>query len=300
MPDLSIVSPEITSYYGVPLQVKRRAISIAQSQDPTIEFQFLDNKGNPVDLTPYCDPEAGCVELRIREAISTKGDDIFVVDADITDAENGIVETTIPAKVGHNPGVYMAEFGVFKQSADPPDICPGDVPLVFTNKIYLWVDRGLFGCPEFPQGGPPNIDDIKLFLRDNAPEENLLLEDFEFDLADLCIATALSVRYWNEAQPPVASGFTTITYPTSLYWTQAIAGYMFLMAANRYRRNRLPYQAGGLAVNDQDREQQYLTAGLQLIKDYREWVKMKKVQINCEMAITSAGSGYGLYYFFNN
>jgi len=311
--DPSQISPVMTAFYGVQLQTKRRGILISQGQSATIQFQMLDRVGNPVDITQFVDdpddpgtPLDDHVELHIREAMDARPENILTVACTVTDMANGLIECTAPADVVNNPGVYLAEFGVYKAGpltdvtgAGPAVQCPDLPDLAFTNQAFVWVDRGLFGCPTHPAGGPPNVEEIRLFIRDNAPEENLLLEDFEFDLADMCEAAVMAVRYWNEAQPPIDLMFNTVTYPAKFWWIHAISGYLFLFAAQRFRRNTLPYQAGGLAVNDQDKEAPYTNIGLNLIRDYREWVKMKKAQINAESAITAAGSSYSLHYMFN-
>lgn len=277
---LNNISPIVTQLYEIPLPTKRRAAAIVQGQAATITFQFLDGTGNPVNLTAY-DPIT--VNVNIREVIKTQVTDIFSVPCTIIDEPTGMVSFAVPSGVFSNPGTYLAEFGVFDINSN----------LLFTNKVYLWVDRGLFGVPNCPNAGPPTIDEIRLFIRDNAPEENFMLDDFEFDLAEICQAAELGVRYWNTAQPPIGIFFNTTNYAVRDRWLGFIAGQMFMVAAHRFRRNQLQYQAGGMTVDDQNKYQQYQQVGMAMIQDYKEWVKQKKVQLNCEMAITSYGSAYG-------
>jgi hypothetical protein len=87
--------------------------------------------------------------------------------------------------------------------------------------------------------------------------------------------------------------FDTRNYCIRHKWLQYIAGHLFLTAAHRFRRNHLPYQAGGIAIDDQNKFQLYDQIGMMLTQEYKEWVKQKKVQINCQLAITSQGSAYG-------
>ena len=56
---------------------------------------------------------------------------------------------------------------------------------------------------------------------------------------------------------------------------------MFI-AANRYRRNSLQYNAGGLQVDDQNKFQQYDAAGAQLWAAYQQWVAQSKHARNTE------------------
>ncbi len=300
-PDL--VHPSITQLYGVPLPTKRRALSIDQGQAAVVNFIFLDNTGNPVDLTPYalaCDSDDGpqgpqdCVDYlvvgKIREVISNATNDIHTVACDVIDAETGLIQFQPDQFVIDNPGIYSAEFATYKPADSEGS--NGVVSIAFTNKCFIWVDRGLFGTPKYAFAGPPTFDEVRLFIRDNAPEENLLLDDFEFDLAEICHGAEQAVRYWNEAQPPINLYFSTLNYPIRHQWMKAIAGHMFMTAAHRFRRNHLPYQAGGLSVDDQNKFQQYDQIGMAMWKDYQEWVKNKKVQLNCEGAITTSFSPY--------
>lgn len=296
---LDLVSPNITALYGTPLPTKRRAIYVNQAQFVDIQFQFLDTAGNPVDIDEYCDFPAGSqvpqgaqgvqapcipdIKVRLREVIALNLK-IYEVTCLIIDAAIGLVQFTVPAAIVKNPGVYLAEFAVFL-----PDL---DV-MSFTNKCYLWVDRGLFGTPLHPHAGPPTLDEVRLYVRDNAPEENLLLDDFEFDLAEICQSTENGVRYWNESQPPIRLVYDTTTYFIRDKWLTYIAGHMFICASHRFRRNQLAYQAGGIAIDDQNKYQMYMQTGMAMQQDYKEWVKQKKVQLNCEAAITGTGSPYG-------
>lgn len=283
-------SPAITQLYGTSLSTKKRAVSVNSGTMVSVSLQLLNDTGNPIDLTD-CGGSAGTVAVRIREVISCKTKDIFSIDGTVTDVEQGIVEFEVPSTVANNPGIYNAELGVHN----------GDDDLIFTNQFYIWINRGLFGNPKYPNAGPPTIDEVRLAIRDNAPEENLLLDDFEFDLAEMCVAAEGGVRYWNEAQPPVGVSFNTRNYAVRDKWLNYITGRMMQIAAYRFRRNHLPYQAGGLSIDDQNKFQQYDQIGMALIQDYREWVKNKKVEINCYAAMTSTGSPYGslAYHLLN-
>jgi hypothetical protein len=272
----------VTKLYGTDLLTKRRAISVSGGAQNEVQLQLFSDAGNPVDLTD-CAGAAGSVTVRIREVISTQQNDIQEQEGSVLDITTGLVSFVVPETVANNPGVYNCELGVFDDEDD----------LLFTNQFYLWINRGLFANSAYPHAGPPTIDEIRLFIRDNAPEENLLLDNFEFDLAEMCHATESAVRYWNEVNPDIGVYYNTVTYCARYKWLQAIAGHMMLVAAYRFRRNHLPYQAGGLSIDDQNKFQQYDQIGQMLIQDYREWVKTKKVAINCYAAMTSQGSAYG-------
>jgi hypothetical protein len=281
----NVAAPRVTQLYGVLLPTKRRAIIATQGQEAVVQCQLLNRNGDPVDLTScgIVDGDEENVTVKVRETINTSAT-VYTLAATVLAAETGTLDVELPEGVINNPAVYLLEVGVTM----------GDSSLTtFSNQFYLWVDRGLFGDPMNPCGGPPNLDDIRLAMRDNAPEENLLLDDFEFDLAEVCHAAVFTCRYWNESQPPIDCYFNTMTYPAKERWLSAICGQLFLVASHRFRRNHLPYQAGGISVDDQNKFTQYEATGLRILQDYREWVKQKKVQLNCMAAITSGGSSYG-------
>lgn len=282
--DLQVIGPRITQLYGINLPTKRRALIASQGQTAVLELQLTDRNGNAVNLTGcgIVDGNEDAAQIKIRECINTNAT-VYTVAATIITADEGTLEIALPTTVTRNPGVYFLEAAILDE----------DDTIAFSNQFYLWIDRGLFGDPQYPHAGPPNLDDIRMALRDNAPEENRLLDDFEYDLAEVCHATEYMCRYWNEAQPPINIGFNTITYPARDHWLKGICGYLLVIAAHRFRRNHLPYQAGGIAVDDQNKFQQYEVSGQLLIREYKEWVKNKKVQINCQMAMTTSGSRYG-------
>lgn len=287
------ITPGVTQLYGLPLPTRRRAFAIAQSQSSTVQLQFFNNQGNPADLLALQDSEddPSC-KCRMREVISTCRRDLHSVDGTVDDAEQGLVTVSIPSAVAATSGVYNLEVVARRAS---------DNSIFISNTFYLWVDRGLFNDnSRFKTLGPPTVDECRLYLRDSAPEENRLLDDLEFDLAELCQSTEMAVRVWNESQPPIDLYFDTRNYPPRDRWLQAIAGKLLQMAAHRFRRNHLPYQSAGLSIDDQNKFQQYDQAGLSLLADYREWVKQKKTQINCEMAITSSVSDYSGRYHGNS
>jgi hypothetical protein len=283
----AIIRPPVTRLYGTELPTKRRAIYVQQGLSTALELPLFDTNGNPIDVAE-CDLEFIC---RIREVISTRSNDLSEENGSLTIDDTNNVQVTLPATIRNTAGVYHLEVGGFQ-----------DDNMIISNRFYLWIDRGLFGSSRHPTAGPPTLDEVRLYIRDNAPEENLLLDDFEFDLAEICQATENGVRYWNESQPPINLCFDTTTYPVRDKWLTYIAGHLFIVAAHRFRRNQLAYQAGGVAVDDQNKFQLYAQTGMTLQQDYKEWVKQKKVQINCEAAITHQGSAYGAiaYRTLNN
>lgn len=122
-------------------------------------------------------------------------------------------------------------------------------------------------------------NDIRFWLRDNNPELNVLLDDYEFTPEEIRQALTYAQDYWNE-QPPYIGSIDYDKTPYRFNLLQGTVANLFFIAANSYRRNHLQYQAGGLTVDDSDKAQAYDAAGARLWEQYKQWVRMNKRSIN--------------------
>jgi hypothetical protein len=139
--------------------------------------------------------------------------------------------------------------------------------------------------------GPPTIAEIRLNLRDQ-PEINRLIDEYEFDVADICEAAVKSVMYFNMSQPPIMTQFSTTNFPWRYQWLDGICAHLYEIASGFYRRNHLKHQTAGLAVDDINREQEYLQAWKIRFERWSTWVKTKRVQLNMEEGFGALGSSY--------
>jgi len=128
--------------------------------------------------------------------------------------------------------------------------------------------------------------DVRIWLRDNDPEANLLLDDFEFTPEEIRTAFTLTVDYWND-QPPYIRNYDYDKFPWRSQLLEGTAGNLLYIAANRYRRNALQYSAGGLTVQDQEKYQQYDAAGQRLFEAYKDWVIRNKRSLNAEQGFAT-------------
>ena len=123
--------------------------------------------------------------------------------------------------------------------------------------------------------------DVRIWLRDNDPEANFLIDDFEFTPEEIRTAMTLAVDYWND-QPPYIRHYDYDKFPFRSQLLAGTAANLMFIAANRFRRNSLPYQAGGLSIQDQEKHQQYDAAGQRLLDGYKSWVASNKWAMNAE------------------
>jgi len=145
--------------------------------------------------------------------------------------------------------------------------------------------------------GPPTLEEIRLSIRDNSGADNVLLDDVEFDSAEIIQSVMRPLQYWNEIPPPLNPLLTTKNFPFRELWLQGIQAYLFDIAANHYRRNQLAYSAGGMAIDDKNKEQQYVAASNRMLQMFQDNVKAKKIEINIAAFSGAIGSPYsGLFY----
>jgi len=132
--------------------------------------------------------------------------------------------------------------------------------------------------------GPLLIPEVRLAMldvsdqNDGAPFSNLL-DDTEFTDLDIVFAQQRVVQLWNETPPPITF-YTTQNFPYRYNWLECTVGHLLLASAQRYRKNRLAYQAGGIAIDDQSKAEEYQTIGQEKIDRFREWMRNEKYRIN--------------------
>jgi hypothetical protein len=154
--------------------------------------------------------------------------------------------------------------------------------------MWLEVRRSISELAE-PINTPINIAEVRLIMRDTVPENNNLLLEFEFTDTEIAFHILRPIEEWNEMLPPVAT-FTGATFPFRENWRKATAGYLMRMAARKYLRDDLQYNAGGLSINDKSKWDAYENMGQKLIDEWRVWAKQKKVQLNSQDCYGQIGS----------
>jgi hypothetical protein len=280
-----VIAPFSQSYDDV-LKLRVRAARLRQGVAASVQINLLNPAGQTLDLTDYGlvsgsssssssssetaeSPTASGLAAKIREASELS---YSTTDADVTivTAESGIVRITIPATIYNNPAVYWLEVAILNADGTPFYIYP----------CYLYIERSSWAA-DGKVSGPPLIDAIRLSLRDSDMYENLLIEHNDFDIAEIAAATVRTVQFWNEQPPPVSRIlFSTKTMPFQDIWLEGIQLFLFQMAEEHYRRNKLPYQAGGLTTDDKNRDKEYKNAWQERYQTFRGRVINKKAVIN--------------------
>ncbi len=155
-------------------------------------------------------------------------------------------------------------------------------PSIFPNSSSLGTQHGLFPFP--------TIQQARMYLNDTDPSGNLLTQNYEFDVADLCEALEMCVRTFNQTQPPIDLFYDSISYPYFL--PDGYVPTLMRQAAMRYMRNHLPYQGGGISIDDQNKFKEYFAIADGKWKAYTEFIRSKKIQLNAENAFGTVRSPY--------
>ena len=285
----NIIVAATPTLHGRPLLARTKTFVLEAGQEAVLEHVMQDRQGNPIALSD-CLIGGATVRFRLSEALTT-GPDWQTAPgftAVIVDASQGRVQVTLPGTATTRAGVYFGEFAFVVPGAGTSR------RMVFSNIVYVVINRGLWGETAIGDVGPPSVAEIRLHLRDTSPEESFLLDAIAFTDDEIAAAIIRPVEQWN-ATPPPGPRFTTTNFPYRYYWLEAICANLFLLAEERYRRNSLQYAAAGVQVNDYDKEVNYQRAGQLRQQLWMDFMRREKYRLNAEATITEIGGFWPPY-----
>ena len=288
--DQTLVSPQLATVHQQPLVTRLRSVHVTAEQAASVAWTMQDREGQPVDLTACgcgdsssSSASAGsCPSYRLRWRENVGGTCIQEAAGDIVDATTGKLRFDLSASDTQAPGVYFAMAEVLDGTSEEPRV-------LFSNTFFLVINRGLSG---YDRKGPPTIAEIRLQLRDSSPLENFLLDNLKFDDAEIAMAISRPIEYWNEIPPPTRK-FTTQNFPHRFHWLEAIIGQLYMLVAEHQRANNLQYQAGGISVDDMNKELNYERAAQLRWQAWTKFAKERKVSDNWNKCWGGMGSPYG-------
>lgn len=204
-----------------------------------------------------------------------------------------IILKEMPNSVGH-----LSKMAIVKSEEDAANgIVYLSVDTVLTEKAGVWLsmaliwDHGILrkqypfyfeitpNLAIYNPSGPITITEVRMAVRDLCPEMNFLLDTVEFKDHEVAWAIRRPIEYWNEVPPPVAQ-YTPGNFPFRYHWMEAVIGELLVTVATWMRRNDLDYSAGGTSVQDTKKWPDYLKMAEGRKKDWKEFVKNKKIEIN--------------------
>lgn len=241
-----------------------KSLSLALFEDLTGEI--------PRDLTGVTRAQFMAKEMQCHTLLYI--DKAVTIESPLTD---GIVTLDlVPADLLF-AGIWYASVALYDAEDD----------LIAEHPMFLEVRKGL--NHKIPHNTPIGIAEIRLMNRDLDPDANELLLTYEFDDTEIAFAIMRPVDEWNESLPPVTT-YTAATFPFRENWRKATIGYLMRTAGRKYLRDDLTYTAGGISINEKRKWDAYNKMGTELINEWRDWMKQKKVQINSQDCYRGLGT----------
>lgn len=254
-------------------------------------IQLMDAEGLPIDLTPYDtrispSPTDSESVLSPRSLPLTRG---IVFDASAYYGQSmPNLEKICPVQGDPTNGEIYVD--ILPTDLQFPGMYLVNILLCADGEVKQMFDMYLESAPTIAwgqnmQGFPLTIAEIRLWSRDWSPETNDLLDEVEFKDAEIAAAIRRGVDLWNSTTPMLrVHTYTPLTFPWKFrsQWIDVTIGFLKVMAADWYERNHLPYQAGGLSIDDRNKFQGYRQDGYMRIQQYQAWMKDVKVQLNMQ------------------
>jgi hypothetical protein len=232
------------------------------------------------------------IQLVAKEWMSSP--EIYLTkDCSIVDAADGLIKIRFKPKNIPYAGIWPSAVVCYNS----------DNEVIAQYRCYLYIQPNInkVGSSKL-HNYPIQLHEIRLQMRDTCPEANTLLEDVEFSDLEILYAIQRPIEEWNETTPDLGDSgfsFTQNTFPWREHWRRAVCGYLLQTAAIWQQRNNLSYNAGGVSVDDYNKATPYLGIATRLLEEWREWMLLKKREINiqlCYGSINSISFGYPFNY----
>jgi hypothetical protein len=239
-------------------------IRFFQNQTTNLELPVTDRNGQTIVL----DETKHYVTLVLRQ-----GTENTIISHIVPTLSEDGTKVSLPITV-EDAGVYKAQLLVASLASDE---------LLHVGNYYLVVE---------PVGALSNmvtIEDIRMNLMDNCPDENKLILAYELKDTDITAAMRRCVDYFNGAGF-VKCNATVGSMPTSsrYFFIQGVSAQLLRSAAFKFARNELPYSAGGVSVNDQAKYAQYMKMSEILDQEWKMYVAETKHAMNVRNAFFMA------------
>lgn len=142
-------------------------------------------------------------------------------------------------------------------------------------------------------------DQVRMFMRDRA-DNNILLDQVQFDDKELNLALEMAVSAYNSVTPQTS--LTPQSFPPHLQYVLLVGTVRFLLMSESFlqARNQATVQDGDVSpIGIDDKAALYSQLAKSLKDEWDELVRGIKTQNNMESAYNSIGSGYRNVTRFN-
>lgn len=263
---LATKEPVLPQIFGEEIHTRRHAIRIASGASNILSTPLFDEQGNPILIDDNLSFKCRFVEAVKKQIVIEE-----VSPSAIDPVYYHIVQFTIPTSVSSIPGIYIASIGIFDVNV-----------LRETFNIWIYNEPSPW-VPAPTQCQLPTIDEIRGILRDSSPIENEILNNYQFGLEEICQAAVETVHLWNDT-PPFIGDLDTRNFASRHIFLYGIRHYLFEILLEWYRKNRLPYSAGGVSVDDMNKLQEYIVASQKQEQDLKLLIQTTKSSINLSRA----------------
>lgn len=260
----------------IPAGARQQVVFILTNQDKqpiTLTAEPVNSPAAPAvyGAEPVQSEMTSSVQLLVKTGYSLDDPTIInIIGTILNNGCPGAVEFVIDGDMTTCPGTYRAEIGLFSGTF-----------LTQSWPIYLIVAPTLFN--RSMRAGPPTIPEVRMGIGDIELGEVSLLDTLEFSDAEIIASLNYVIDIWNETPPNVAY-FDGTNFPYRYHWIQGAVAQLYKMAVRKYARNQLNYSAGGVTIDDQNKQMQYTAIYKEVNDEFRTWMMNEKRRINTELA----------------
>lgn len=255
--------------FGEEVRSRKLAVRTSAGEANSVSVPLYDDNGQLVTDLPE-----GPAKYRIAEAVK-KTELLYEAKINGFDTTEGRVIISPPQEIMTIPGIYDVSLGFFDENEK----------LRYTRNFYIYNEPSTWGSSS--TSALPTIDTIRLNLRDSDVVENELLGDRQFGLEEICAAAIRTIEYWNNVPPITAAD--TRNFPYANLLQTGIEIHLFEILLEWYRKNRLPYNAGGISVDDMGKLNEYIAAVQSRKQEFIRLVQRTKVSENLRAAFAKLG-----------
>jgi hypothetical protein len=267
-----------------PTQLSSPTFSVAQGGRTIIRFNLRDENRAVVNLTTCMltgsadDANASkftdgisntkgtpTVALVVRDARGGPAP-ILRVDGSVEDPKTGAVMFVLEPAASVPAGTYDGQVGVFIEGR-----------LFKTWPLLVEITANLFAADA---AGTP-VDWIRLALRDKYVYDDSLLADKEFSNEEIMHAVRRTIDRWNDT-PPLLQNYDFADFPWREKLLVGATGYLYQIAAAKYRRDHLAYAGSGVQVDDKNKAPEYEAISKDRLLEFDTWMSATKHAINAE------------------
>ncbi len=158
-----------------------------------------------------------------------------------------------------SPGMYVANLMVHKDDEDNT--------LLHVTRYYVSV------APAGDYGGVVTIPEIRFHLTDTCAQANELLDAFEYSDSDIINAIHNCVEYFNGMLGGRGQQYSPNNFPVAgrYFLKQGVSAFLLRSRAVILARNTLPFNAGGVSIDDQNKSELYLGLAQVFNQDWITW-----------------------------